>query len=83
LGQNFPNPYDGNTIIPYQLAEPAFVTLEIHDLLGRTIMKRKVGYRSDGKHRIEVDGMNLMTGTYFYSLQANEIFVRKSMTIVH
>ena len=42
---NYPNPFNPETWIPYRLAEDAFVTLTIYDLMGRVVRTLDVGHR--------------------------------------
>ena len=69
--QNYPNPFNPSTRIRYDLPEQSFVTITIHDLLGRnvrTLVKelQDAGQQSvvwDGKNE---DGFSLSTGIYFF-----------------
>jgi hypothetical protein len=69
--QNYPNPFNPSTRIRYDLPEKSFVTITIHDLLGRnvrTLVKelQDAGQQSvvwDGKNE---DGFSLSTGIYFF-----------------
>jgi len=45
---NFPNPFNPETWIPYQLAEPADVVIRIFDLHGRLIRTLEIGYQAAG-----------------------------------
>jgi hypothetical protein len=71
--QNYPNPFNPSTRIRYDLPEQSFVTITIHDLLGRnvrTLVKefQDAGQQSvvwDGKNE---DGLSLSTGIYFFQV---------------
>ncbi|MDP6397335.1 MAG: FG-GAP-like repeat-containing protein, partial [Candidatus Marinimicrobia bacterium] len=71
--QNYPNPFNPSTRIRYDLPEQSFVTITIHDLLGRnvrTLVKelQDAGHQSvvwDGKNE---DGFSLSTGIYFFQV---------------
>ena len=43
---NYPNPFNPETWIPYQLAEDAFVTLTIYDGNGRVVRTLNVGHQN-------------------------------------
>ena len=45
---NYPNPFNPETWIPYQLAEPADVTLAIYDMNGQLVRRLVVGTSSGG-----------------------------------
>ena len=75
---NYPNPFNPETWIPYQLAEPAEVTLTIYDMNGQLIRRLAVGYQAAGMYRsrsraVYWDGRNqlgesVVSGLYFYTL---------------
>ncbi len=78
LLRNYPNPFNPETWIPYQLAESAEVTLTIYDMNGRLIRRLAVGHRAAGMYRSRSraaywDGRNQLgesvaSGLYFYTL---------------
>ena len=45
---NYPNPFNPETWIPYQLAEPAEVTLTIYDMNGQVVRRLAIGTSSSG-----------------------------------
>ncbi|MGP8330349.1 MAG: T9SS type A sorting domain-containing protein [Methanosarcinaceae archaeon] len=76
LGTNYPNPFNPNTIIPYELPEDTHVKLTIYDMLGREVITLVnaslfAGYKQtiwDGRDRYS----NLVAnGVYIYNIQAN------------
>ena len=82
LLQNFPNPFNPETWIPYQLAEDASVRVSIYDVNGVLIRTFHIGekpagyYNSrgnaiywDGKNRV---GEQISSGIYFCRLQAGQ-----------
>lgn len=92
LYQNFPNPFNPDTWIPYQLAEDAFVTLTISDLTGCVVRTFKVGHQpaamyTSKERAIYWDGRNdtgepVSSGIYFYYLQAGDFATTKKMIII-
>ena len=91
LYANFPNPFNPETWIPYQLAVPSEVSLTIYDMNGVAIRRLEVGhqaagiYRSrnrasnwDGRNR---DGEPVASGLYFYTLRAGEFTATRRMLI--
>ena len=77
---NYPNPFNPETWIPYDLAEDAEVHIHIHNLKGEAIRKLDIGFQTAGPYRTPVraaywDGRNAIgetvaSGTYFYTLTA-------------
>ena len=47
---NFPNPFNPDTYIPYQLHSPAQVRLSIYDVRGALVRDLDLGYRAAGQY---------------------------------
>lgn len=92
LYQNFPNPFNPETWIPYQLAKDAFVTLTISDLTGYVVRTFKVGHQpaamyTSKERAIYWNGRNdtgepVSSGIYFYHLRAGDFATTKKMIII-
>ncbi len=67
-----PNPFSGLTTLEFGLADAANVTLSIHDLLGREVMRMDEGSFAAGDHSITIDGSTLLSGSYEYTLIAGQ-----------
>ncbi len=89
LHQNFPNPFNPDTTIKYELAESADVTLQIYNVLGQ-VVRTLVAYESQnpGRYQVRWDGMDdrgvsVSSGVYFYQISAEGKFhdVRKLMLL--
>ena len=91
LLSNFPNPFNPETWIPYQLAEPADVTLTIYDVQGRVVRTLRLGNQPAGLYRSRSkaahwDGRNhfgeeVTTGVYFYTLEAGDYAATRKLLI--
>ena len=86
LSQNFPNPSNPETWIPYQLASDTNVSLHIYDSQGRRIYSKALGYRKAGSHTAYWDGRNttgesVASGVYFYAIQAGTFHATRKMLI--
>ncbi|RKU22908.1 hypothetical protein C6500_02830 [Candidatus Poribacteria bacterium] len=86
LSQNFPNPFNPETWIPYQLASDTNVSLHIYDVQGRRIYSKALGYRKTGSHTAYWDGRNatgesVASGVYFYEIQAGTFHATRKMFI--
>ena len=86
LGQNFPNPFNPETWIPYQLASDVNVTLSIYDAQGRRVHFEPIGFQRTGTHMAYWDGRNhtgepVASGIYFYSLEAGTFRATRKMLI--
>ncbi|MGB2957588.1 MAG: T9SS type A sorting domain-containing protein, partial [Bacteroidota bacterium] len=69
LAQNFPNPFNGQTVISYTLPVGGTVSLVVYSLDGREVATILRENQSAGQHTAYFDGFDLASGTYFYRLQ--------------
>ncbi len=89
---NYPNPFNPETWIPYQLAKPAKVTVFIYSANGTLIRKLALGYQPAGIYRSRDraaywDGTNGMgepvaSGVYFYTLSAGDFKGTRKMLVI-
>ena len=89
---NYPNPFNPETWIPYQLAESAEVTLTIYDMNGQLVRRLAMGYQAAGMYQSRSraaywDGRNQLgesvaSGLYFYTLTAGEFTATQRMVIL-
>jgi hypothetical protein len=68
----FPNPFNVQTRIRFDLPRASEVKLEIFDVLGRRSAVLVNGRKDAGYHQVSLDGSSLSTGVYFCRLQAGE-----------
>jgi uncharacterized delta-60 repeat protein len=65
---NYPNPFNPNTTINYNLKTSAYVELKVFDILGNGIKTFVNKIQNEGNYKVMFDGTNLSSGIYFYSL---------------
>jgi hypothetical protein len=65
-----PNPFNGTTVVSYQLSVVSFMTLKLYDLNGRLVQTVVEGWMPAGQHRTAIDGSRLAAGVYFVRLAA-------------
>ena len=88
---NYPNPFNPETWIPYQLAKPAKVMVTIYSADGHLIRTLPLGYQPadvyESKNRaVYWDGKNelgepVANGVYFYTLSADDFTATRKMLI--
>lgn len=71
LKQNFPNPFNPNTIIRYDLAMAGNVTLKVFDILGKEVSTLVNTYQHSGSYIVNFNGSKLASGAYICKIQAN------------
>ena len=92
LLHNYPNPFNPETWISYQLAHAADVTLTIYDMNGQVVRRLALGHQAAGMYRsrsraVYWDGRNhlgesVASGLYFYTLTAGEFSATRRMLIL-
>ena len=92
LFQNFPNPFNPETWIPYALAHDASVNIRIYDIQGQLVRQMGLGQQPagsyltreaaaywDGKDQL---GETVSSGVYFYTLKADTFQATRRMVIL-
>ncbi len=82
LEQNYPNPFNPNTLIKYQIPELSFVTLKVYDVLGNEIAILINEEKPTGTYEVELNGIDLPSGVYFYQIQAGNFVETKKMVLM-
>ncbi|MDE0688466.1 MAG: cohesin domain-containing protein [Candidatus Poribacteria bacterium] len=88
---NYPNPFNPETWIPYQLSEPVEVTVTIHTVNGVLVRTLVLGHTPAGIYQSRSraaywDGRNevgepVASGLYFYTLTADDFTATRKMLI--
>jgi hypothetical protein len=88
LVQNFPNPFNPETTIKYNLAEGANVNLRIYNVVGQVVRTLVAESQSAGRYSVRWNGTDdrgapVSSGIYFYQLSAGTQFqdVKKLMLL--
>lgn len=73
LRQNLPNPFNPSTTIQFFTPEPAWIDVEIHNILGETVRQLYTGSRAPGWHSLTWDGTTksgepAASGVYFLTV---------------
>ena len=81
--QNYPNPAEHSTTISYSIPAPAFVHVEVFDMLGRQVLQPLPG-RDEvaGNHALQFSTSLLAGGVYFYRVSINGVSTTRKMVVV-
>ena len=89
---NYPNPFNPETWIPYQLANPAEVTVTIYAANGAVVRTLNFGHRRAGSYASRsraaywdgrnAQGESVASGVYFYTLTAGDFAATRKMLIL-
>ena len=92
LAQNFPNPFNPETWIPYQLNKATEVTIQIYNVSGHLVRTLDLGWQPTGSYMTASsaaywDGRNAVgervaSGIYFYTLQTADFTATRRMVIL-
>ena len=89
---NYPNPFNPETWIPFELSQDSQVAISIYDVQGQLIRQLELGRIIAGRY-VNVgqavywdgktaNGETVASGTYFYQLQADTYMETKKMVIM-
>ena len=92
LFQNFPNPFNPETWLPYQLGRKSNVTLRIDNTRGQLVRRLDVGLQPAGSYQNKETaaywdgqdqlGQPVSSGLYFYTLTAGTSQITRRMLIL-
>jgi len=87
LMQNFPNPFNPNTIIKYQLPNPGNVEIKIFDINSKCIKTLFNGFQAKGDQSISWDSRDdnnkqVASGVYLYRMKFNDQIINKKMLLI-
>jgi hypothetical protein len=87
LEQNFPNPFNPQTILAYSLKDASNVSLTIYDVGGRRVRDLVHEHRAPGAYRVVWDGRDgngtqVASGVYFYKIIAGSFVETKKMVML-
>jgi hypothetical protein len=82
LNQNYPNPFNNFTVIYYSIPEEGFVILKVYNLLGKELAVLLNEEKQTGNYEVSFDATGLLSGIYFYRLQAGNYIETKKMVLM-
>ena len=92
LLDNYPNPFNPETWLPFKLAQDLTVIAKIYDVAGNQIRMIELGYVTAGNYvesskAIYWDGKTetgeqVSSGTYFYQIEAGDYTETRKMVIL-
>jgi hypothetical protein len=87
LGDNYPNPFNPTTAISFAVPEPAHVSLDVYNVLGRKVATLvdavlQPGYYAHNWDGRSQNGRALPSGLYFYRLEAGSFRQTHKMVLL-
>ncbi len=82
LTQNYPNPFNPSTKISYSLPQSAAIKLTVYNTLGQEIEVLVNGFKNAGTYEVTWNASNLPSGVYIYTIQSENTYITKKMTLL-
>jgi hypothetical protein len=79
---NYPNPFNPETTLSYNLPEASNVRLAVFDAAGRLVEEIATGYQNAGMHTVTWNAQTLPSGVYLCRLEANGENFTRILTLV-
>jgi hypothetical protein len=83
LKQNYPNPFNPRTVIGYELKKAGDIKIKVYSITGSEVFTLVNQKQSAGIYEVDMPGIGLSSGVYFYSLIVDDKRVdSKSMVLI-
>ncbi len=82
LLSNYPNPFNANTVISYELPVSGHVRLEVYNLIGEKVATLLNEAEEAGYKSVTWDASEVSSGVYFYKLAAGNFSETRRMGLV-
>jgi hypothetical protein len=82
LYQNFPNPFNPNTTIKYDIIKKGIVRIMIYDILGKEVEVLVNELHDAGRYQVYFNASKYSSGIYYYKIQADDFTSVKKMILI-
>lgn len=79
---SYPNPFNPQTTIKYNLPAAGFVSLKVYNSIGKEVAELVNGVKEEGSYSVDFDGTDLASGIYIYSIRVNDFIQSGKMLLV-
>ncbi|MCP4583836.1 MAG: T9SS type A sorting domain-containing protein, partial [candidate division Zixibacteria bacterium] len=79
---NYPNPFNAQTTIVFNLYSDSHVDLNVYNILGEKIETLLNSEQNAGRHSVNWNAESYSSGIYFYKLLTGESVVSKRMVLL-
>ena len=79
---NYPNPFNPETNINYELPKSGNVIIKVFDILGKEVAELVNESKGIGYYNVKFNGSELPSGIYIYSIQAGKVQLSKKMLLI-
>lgn len=81
VGQNYPNPSNGSTIIPVNFKQVGDATVTVTNLIGQVVYSKTFTNNSTGLNNLEINMNNTNAGVYIYSVETEGYKITNKMIV--
>ena len=82
LYQNYPNPFNTETIFIYELSKASTIIISLYDITGKKVRTFYSGRQSEGPHSVQLNGIGLSSGIYFFRILGKNFTAVKKCLLV-
>lgn len=82
LSPNYPNPFNAQTTIAFDLEKESLIKLAVYDITGSLVEMLADGRYRSGRHAVTWDALAVSSGVYFARLTAGEKSVSRRMVLL-
>jgi hypothetical protein len=81
VSANYPNPFNGKTMVDVNLMNASDVTIEVSNMVGQVMSTNVYRNLNSGVNSLTIDGSTLAKGIYIYKVKAGNEVVTKTMNV--
>tara|TARA_Y100001970_G_scaffold23954_1_gene28287 strand:- start:836 stop:1915 length:1080 start_codon:yes stop_codon:yes gene_type:complete len=82
LNQSYPNPFNPNTTITFQIKQFSDISINVYDINGRIIANLFDGFKKAGEYSINWNASDIPSGTYFVNMNTNSFSSTQKLTLI-
>lgn len=79
---NYPNPFNPQTIIRFEVPEASNIKINVYDIVGRNVTELIDEHFNPGIYEVPFDATGLASGIYFYTLETKNKILRQKMVLL-
>lgn len=79
---NYPNPFNSQTVITYEVGNAGHLKLLVYDVMGRIMLLLKNEFHQPGMYEVDFSGENLPSGIYFCAVESAGTRIVKKMVLM-
>lgn len=81
VGQNYPNPSNGSTVVPVNFKQAGDATVTVTNLIGQVVYSKTFTNNSTGLNNLEINLNNANAGVYIYSVETEGYKITNKMIV--